>query len=102
METPINFNYLANYSLFQTTEELAVGNSETFEWTDAEIARLVQVIVRPILLIIGTSGNCLTIFIMRRTSLKNVSSCFYMSLLALADTSKWTFVLFSFGKLQSQ
>ena len=89
-----------NFSLSETTAQSAVHNSET--WTDAEIARLIQVVVRPILLIVGTAGNGLTFYIMRRTSLKNVSSCFYMSLLALADTSKWTFVFISFGKLYNQ
>ena len=95
MEPQINFdfNYFAtephgNFNLFETTAQSAVANSEMFQWTDAEIARLIQVIVRPILLIVGTAGNGLTFYIMRRTSLKDVSSCFYMSLLALADTSK--------------
>ena len=65
---------------------------ETSQWTNAESARLVQIVVRPILLLVGTVGNGLTLYIMRRTSLKNVSSCFYMSLLALADTSKLAFL----------
>ena len=102
MEPPINFHYFANFNSFETTEDMTIGYSVTFQWTDAEIARLVQVILRPIPLIVGTSGNCLTIYIMRRTSLRNVSSCFYMSLLALTDTSKWTFLFFSVCKLQSQ
>ena len=66
----------------------SLGVEEPFQWTNAEIARLIQVIVRPILVAIGTVGNCLSFYIMRRTSLKHVSSCFYMSLLALADTGK--------------
>ena len=61
---------------------------EKFKWTSEEIARLIHIIVRPILIVIGTIGNCLSFYIMRKTSLKDVSSCFYMSLLALADTSK--------------
>ena len=61
---------------------------EPFKWANTEIARLIQIIVRPILVAIGTVGNCLSFYIMRRTSLKHVSSCFYMSLLALADTGK--------------
>ena len=93
MEPQINCSDFAtdpsgNFTLFETTAESTVGNSETFQWTDVEIARLIQVIVRPILLIVGTAGNGLTFYIMKRTSLKDVSSCFYMSLLALADTSK--------------
>ena len=61
---------------------------ETNKWTDAEIARFIHITVRPILLVFGSTGNCLSFYIMRRTSLKNISSCFYMSILALADTSK--------------
>ena len=90
----MNFNYSTTDSteLFISTEttELPI-DKENFKWTDAEISRLIQIIVRPILLIIGTTGNGLTFYIMSRTSLKDVSSCFYMCLLALADTSKSTF-----------
>ena len=67
-----------------STESTVVISS--FKWTHEEIARLIQIIIRPILIIIGTAGNGLTLYIMRRSSLKDVSSCFYMSLLALADT----------------
>ena len=73
-------------SSFTTTQLNALN--ESFKWSNAEIARLIQIIVRPIFLAVSTSGNCLTIYIMRRTSLKNLSSCFYMVVLALADTSK--------------
>ena len=71
-----------------TTEAMSV--EETFKWTDAEIARLIQIIFRPILIVAGTVGNGLTIFITRKKSLKHLSTCFYMCLLALADSSKWT------------
>ena len=39
--------------------------------------------------IIGGFGNILTFIVMRRGSLKEVSTCFYMSVLALADTGKY-------------
>ena len=92
METELIFyNSSTNSSglstIFNTTTESLVGE-EKFKWTDAEIARLIQTIDRPIQIILGTVGNCLTIYIMRRTSLKDVSSCFYMAVLALAATSK--------------
>ena len=89
MEARLKLNYSANdlANLFNTTVESTI--IEAFKWTDAEIARLIQIIVRPIFLVVGTTGNCLTIYIMRSTSLKDVSSCFYMSILALADTSKY-------------
>ena len=74
-------------TLSNTTTESSIIK-EAFTWNNTEIARLIQVIIRPILIILGTVGNCLTFYIMRRTSLKDVSSCFYMAVLALADTSK--------------
>ena len=69
------------------TEPTAVAHSS--KRMDVEIARLIQLVVRPILIITSTAGNCLSFYIMRRTSLKDVSSCFYMSLLALADTGEF-------------
>ena len=71
-------------STLKTTSPVTV--EEPLKWTNAEIARLIQVIVRLILVVIGTIGNCLSFYIMRSTSLKDVSSCFYMALLSLADT----------------
>ena len=69
-----------------TTEPTSV--KEPFKWTGDEIARLIQIIFRPKFIIVGTIGNGLTIYIMRRTSLKHLSTCFYMVVLALADSSK--------------
>ena len=100
VETEINFNYSAanltnlwNFPIATTDLTLAEENRS------AEIFRLVHVIVRPILIIGGTAGNVLTLYITRRPSLKNVSTCFYMFLLALADTSKW--VLYNVIQLQN-
>ena len=80
---------------FNSSETIRGQNfdTETFKWTSAEITRLIQIIVRPVLLIVGSAGNALTFYIMRRTSLKNVSSCFYMAVLALADIRKYEFNL---------
>ena len=85
MDIELTLNDVSNSS--DVTTESSV-NQETFKLTNAEIARWIQIIVRPILIVFGTTGNCLSFYIMRRTSLKNVSSCFYMSILAVADTSK--------------
>ena len=52
----------------------------------AEIARIIQITVRPVLIVLGTVGNCLSFYVMRRGSLKKRSYCFYMAMLALADT----------------
>ena len=70
-----DFSEISNSS--NTTTESFIGK-ETAKWTNAEFARLIQIIIRPILIILGTVGNCLTLYIMRRTSLKDVSSCFYI------------------------
>ena len=85
----ITFNYLGNnVGEFLNTITEPTSTGESFEWTDIEIARLIQIIFRPILVIVGTIGNGLAIYIMRRTSLKHLSTCFYMVMLALADSSK--------------
>ena len=53
-----------------------------------EIGRILEIIVRPIVIVFGTIFNMLSFYIMRKGSLKKVSTCFYMSILALADTGK--------------
>ena len=80
-------DFIVYYNSSEVTDHSTVVK-ETFEWTIEKIARIIQIIFRPILVVFGTVGNVLTFYIMRRTLLKNVSSCFYMSLLALADTRK--------------
>ena len=64
-------------------------STESTTWDNKEIARIIHVIVRPILVVFGTIGNTLSFYIMRRSSLKHLSTCFYMSILALADTGEW-------------
>ena len=59
-----------------------------------EIKRIMYLIFLPIIIIFGTIGNILTFIIMQRGSLKDVSTCFYMSILALADTGKYIYSLF--------
>ena len=92
MDIVVNLNYtgtdLREFLNSSDTSTESTFVEETFQWTNAEISRLIQIIFRPILIIVGTVGNGLTIYIMRRTSLKHLSSCFYMVVLALADSSK--------------
>ena len=90
MESGLTLNYSAmdfTGFLSNVTREYT-SFDETRELSNEEIARWIQIIVRPILIVFGTTGNCLSFYIMRRSSLKNVSSCFYMSVLAVADSSK--------------
>ena len=53
-----------------------------------ETTRLMQVYIRPVIIVGGTVGNLMTFCVMRRGSMKKVSTCFYMAILALADTGK--------------
>ena len=60
-------------------------------WTaskEEEIARMLNLVIRPVLIVFGTIGNGLSFYIMRQGPLKKMSTCFYLSILALADTSK--------------
>ena len=53
-----------------------------------EIARILNLVIRPVLILLGTIGNGLSFYIMRQGSLKKMSTCFYLSVIAMADTSK--------------
>ena len=105
MEIAVTLNYtgigFGEFSNSSNTSTESTFVEDTFRWTNAEIARLIQIIFRPILVIVGTIGNCLTIYIMRRTSLRNLSSCFYMVILALADSSKQILFIYSLLKAKN-
>ena len=72
-----------------TTEATEVGKQDLYDnykqlYIDIEWwTYVISFIALPIL---GGFGNILTFIVMRRGSLKDVSTCFYMSILALADT----------------
>ena len=83
----MNYSMDISNSSVNSTSSSEVDDS--FVWNSKEIARLINIIVRPILVVFGTIGNGLSFFIMRRSSLKNLSTCFYTSILALTDTGKF-------------
>ena len=60
----------------------------------AELARIVFVFTYPVIIIFGSIGNILTFIVMRRDSMMEVSTCFYMRILALVDTGKLLDFLF--------
>ena len=81
-----NVNVSLFYSDLLDKNETKVNYSVSF--SKNEVARLLQVFMRPLLIILGTYGNAISFYIMRRGSLKEVSTCFYMAMLAIADTGE--------------
>ena len=64
------------------------NNGTVLDPFNYEPLRSVNIIVRSILIGVGTAGNIMAFFVMQRGSLRKVSTCFYMSALALVDTGK--------------
>ena len=84
-----SFHNVSNVSSFNVNVTETDDSTESTTWDNKEIARIIHVIVRPTLVVFGTIGNTLSFYIMRRSSLKRLSTCFYMAILALADTGEW-------------
>ena len=80
---------VSNVSAFDVNVTETDDSAESTTWDNKEIARIIHIIVRPTLVVFGTIGNTLSFYIMRRSSLKRLSTCFYMAILALADTGEW-------------
>ena len=74
---------------------ISISNDERLNYHDyKETTRLMHVYIRPVLIVGGTVGNLLTFCVMRRGSMKKLSTCFYMAILALADTGKYFIILY--------
>ena len=52
-----------------------------------------DIIIRMIVVFFGTIGDALSFWIMRSPALKNIPTCFYLSILAIADTGELVFIL---------
>ena len=75
-----------NISILNSTTEAATTQNDGVNYW--QIERWISVGTQAVLIPLGSFGNILTIIVMRRGSLKDVSTCFYMSVLAVADTGK--------------
>ena len=85
-------------SINHSTRTIDQNNSTNGTEDDGSIdetARMVGVVSFPIIILFGTIGNLLTFVVMRRGSLKRSSTCFYMAILALADTGKYSLYFLS-------
>ena len=78
-------------------DESILPNYEEFKDSD-ETERLINVFASPVIILFGTIANFMTLFVMRRGSLKEVSTCFYMAILVLTDTGKCNQSIHNLGK----
>ena len=77
------------------TESLTNGTQHAVSTSESEeIEAVLRLVIIPVLIVFGTIGNGLSFYIMRQGSMKKMSTCFYLSILALADTSKYGVFLF--------
>ena len=86
------------YDKLPTTDESVSINANLNASEDMEdssynedflIGKLVILTTFPVIFVLGTIGNLLTFIVMQRGSLKHSSTCFYMVMLAVADTCKF-------------
>ena len=75
-----------NLGQFPPFTNISDTNGTVFDPYNYETVRTINIIVRPFLIAIGTLGNMMAFFVMQGGSLRKVSTCFYMSVLALVDT----------------
>ena len=62
------------------------GGFYGFDTRGRPTAMWATLIVLPVLVLCGTLGNSVTLVVLRTGELKVLSTCFYMSVLAVADT----------------
>ena len=77
-----------NSSFRQSGNQSNPDIGDEYSIAELNIERLIAVSVYPVIILLGTFWNVLTFIVMQTGSLKIVSTCFYMSILALADTGK--------------
>ena len=95
MDPVVTENATVNGNVSNVTESLTNQTQPTKESSeDEQLARVLELVIRPFLIVFGTIGNGLSFCIMRQGSLKKMSTCFYLSILALADTSKCFVLVF--------
>ena len=96
LDSIVTENSTAIFNISNATEsEIQETLSSSAE---EELARTLHVVIRPILIVFGTIANGLSFYIMRQGSLKKMSTCFYLSILALVDTSKCEMFCFMYHK----
>lgn len=90
-DSEVDQNFLWNLSLLRT-EPIREETSTSFNGTAA--AHVFQSIFTPMLLFVGLVGNSVSLVMLRRRSLRSLTTCFYLSCLSVADLFCLCFGLF--------
>ena len=62
--------------------------NSNFLTDEQNTARIIFIVWNGIVIILGSIGNIVSLVVLRSGELKKISTCFYMSVLAMADTGK--------------
>ena len=75
---------------------IITGDSKVSDEEEEEIGDMINIVFGGIIIVTGTIGNLLSLIVLRTGDLKNLSTCFYMSMLAVADLGKCSIGTLSF------
>ena len=73
-------------------------NFVIIETNEDKIGRWIQIIFGGVIIIVGTIGNSISLLILRSGDLKKLSTCFYMTMLAVFDLGRSDFVCILYTK----
>ena len=78
----------------ENPDNITIPQDESNMTTSYTTADFISIVSYIIIIIFGSIGNILAFIIMQKGSMKDISTCFYMSILALADTGETRFLSF--------
>lgn len=84
-DPPVN---ASNFSLYETLSDgnFTFGNQTLFDYVAEQVAGVLNVYYTPLLVILGTIGNLVSVFVFYSSKLRLQSTSQYLSALALSDT----------------
>ena len=68
-------------------------NEGSFNEREEEVGQTIHLVVGGCILTVGTLGNVMTLVILSTKQLRKLSTCLYMSLMAVCDLGKFEFLL---------
>ena len=98
-EAIVNFSTIVPYDSNQTSSWLNWSHVTEDGSDEDDVGRMIHVTLRLPIILLGTVGNLLTFLTMRRGTLRNMSTCLYMAILALADTGNRRLKVYGSAKI---